>query len=125
MSHPRGGDSDVERGQNAGGDTFRIRPEIGGTRVRSPAGIRDAYPEMLAGIDVGKEKKRASEVQFASQASPELLNLSHRSDGSLLQTAEKRLSTGDLKTAQDLAQQALQEHRGDQGRALFIMAQVA
>ena len=92
---------------------------------KGPAGIRDAYPEMLAGIDVGKEKKRASEVQFASQASPELLNLSHRSDGSLLQTAEKRLSTGDLKTAQDLAQQALQEHRGDQGRALFIMAQVA
>jgi tetratricopeptide (TPR) repeat protein len=43
----------------------------------------------------------------------------------LLQTAEKRLSAGDLKTAQELAQQALQEHRGDQGRALFIMAQVA
>jgi hypothetical protein len=92
---------------------------------KDPAGIRNAYPEMLAGIDVGKEKKRASEVQFASQASPELLHLSRRSDSDLLQTAEKRLSAGDLKTAQELAQQALQEHRGDQGRALFIMAQVA
>ncbi len=92
---------------------------------KGPSGLRDAYPDMLAGIDVGKEKKRASEVQFASQASPELLHLSRRSDGSLLQTAEKRLSAGDLKTAQELAQQALQEHRGDQGRALFIMAQVA
>lgn len=92
---------------------------------KDPAGIRNAYPEMLAGIDVGKERKRASEVQFASQASPELLHLSRRSDSNLLQTAEKRLSAGDLKTAQELAQQALQEHKGDQGRALFIMAQVA
>lgn len=95
-----------------------------GAFEKGPSGIRDAYPDMLAGIDVGKEKKRASEVQFASQASPELLHLS-RSDGSLLQTAEKRLSAGDLKTAEQLALQALQEHRGDQGRALFIMAQVA
>jgi hypothetical protein len=92
---------------------------------KDPAGIRNAYPELLAGIDVGKERKRAAEVQFASQASPELLHLSHRSDSNLLQTAEKRLSAGDLKTAQELAQQALQEHRGDQGRALFIMAEVA
>jgi len=92
---------------------------------KDPAGIRDAYAEMLAGIDVGKERKRASEVQFASQASPELLHLSRRSEGSLLQTAEKRLSAGDLKTAQELAQEALQQHSGDQGRALFIMAQVA
>jgi hypothetical protein len=96
-----------------------------GTFEKGPAGIRDAYPEMLAGIDVGKEKKRASEVQFASQATPELLYLSRSGDGTLLQTAEKRLSAGDLKAAQELAQQALQEHRGDQGRALFIMAQVA
>jgi hypothetical protein len=68
---------------------------------KDPAGIRNAYPDMLAGIDVGKEKKRAAEVQFASQASPELLHLSRRGDGNLLQTAEKRLSAGDLKTAQD------------------------
>lgn len=92
---------------------------------KGPEGIRDAYPQMLEGIDVSKEKKRASEVQFASQASPELLHLSRNNDSSLLQIAEKRLSSGDLKSAQELAQQALQEHRGDQGRALFIMAQVA
>jgi hypothetical protein len=91
---------------------------------KDPAGIRSAYSDMLANIDVKKEAKRASEVQFASQASPELLHLS-RKDVSLLQIAEKRLATGDLKSAQELAQQALTEKQGDQGRALFIMAQVA
>ena len=91
---------------------------------KDPAGIRSAYSDMLANIDVKKEAKRASEVQFASEASPELLHLSRR-DTSLLQIAEKKLSAGDLKSAQDLAQEALNEQRGDQGRALFIMAQVA
>ena len=43
----------------------------------------------------------------------------------LLQTAEKRLAAGDLKAAEDLAQQALTEQPTDQGKALFIMAQVA
>jgi hypothetical protein len=92
---------------------------------KDPAGIRNAYTDMLSGIDVGKEKKRTAGIQFASQASPELLHLSAHGDGNLLQAAEKRLSAGDLKAAQDLAEQALQEKRGDQGQALFIMAQVA
>jgi len=91
---------------------------------KAPEGIRTAYSAMLENIDVHKEAKRAGEVQFASQAAPELLHLS-RNDTSLLQMAEKRLVAGDLKSAQDLAQQALNEQRGDQGRALFIMAQIA
>lgn len=91
---------------------------------KDPAGIRTAYSDMLANIDVKKEAKRASEVQFASQASPELLHLS-RKEASLVQLAEKRLAAGDLKSAQELAQQALTEQKGDQGRALFILAQIA
>ncbi len=46
-------------------------------------------------------------------------------DTHLLLTAEKRLSAGDLESAQKLAQQALDENREDAGRALFILAQVA
>jgi len=115
----------VQRSMEQGYILTRYFYDALGPFEKDPAGIRNAYPDMLAGIDVGKERKRASEVQFASQASPELLHLSRRSDSNLLQTAEKRLSAGDLKTAQELAEQALQEHTGDQGRALFIMAQVA
>jgi len=40
-------------------------------------------------------------------------------------TAEKRLAANDPKGAQELAQQALDRKIGDQGRALFILAQVA
>ena len=43
----------------------------------------------------------------------------------MLVTAEKRLAAGDPKGAQELAQQALEKKIGDQGRALFILAQVA
>jgi hypothetical protein len=91
---------------------------------KDPAGIRNVYSDMLANIDVQKEAKRASEVQFASHASPELLQLSKR-EVNLLGLAEKRLSAGDLASAQRLAQQAINEKHGDQGRALFIMAQIA
>jgi hypothetical protein len=92
---------------------------------KDPAGIRNAYYDLVNGIDLKKESKRASETRFASEASPELLHLSRPNEQHLLQTAEKRLAVGDLKTAQELAQQALEEDREDKGRALFIMAQVA
>lgn len=92
---------------------------------KDPAGMRNAYPEMLGGIDVGKEMKRASRIQFAGEAAPELLHLAHARNENLLLTAERRLSAGDPETAQKLAQQALDEEQGDAGRALFILAQVA
>jgi len=92
---------------------------------KDPAGIRSAFQEMLDKIDVKREARRASEVEFAQAAAPELLHLSRRNQAQVLTTAEKRLSAGDPKSAQELAQQALDENLGDQGRALFILAQVA
>jgi hypothetical protein len=92
---------------------------------KDPAGIRNAYSDLLNAIDLKKESKRAGEIHFASAASPELLNYSRLKNPHLLQTAERRLAAGDLKTAQELAQQALDGNHEDKGRALFIMAQVA
>ncbi len=92
---------------------------------KDPAGMRNAYSGMLAGIDVGREMKRASQIQFAGEAAPELLHLARPRNENLLLTAERRLSAGDPETAQKLAQQALDEEQGDAGRALFILAQVA
>ena len=92
---------------------------------KDPAGIRNSYGDMLSDIDVGKEEKRAVQVQFATRADPELLHLSRPTEGKLLVTAEQRLSAGDANTAQKLAQQALDENSEDAGRALFILAQVA
>jgi tetratricopeptide (TPR) repeat protein len=92
---------------------------------KDPAGLRNAYAEILDKIDVNKEKKRAAQVQFAQKASPELLHLSNSKNNQLLVTAEQRLNAGDPENAQKLAQQALDENQGDQGRALFILAQIA
>ncbi len=92
---------------------------------KDPAGIRNAYGDFLATIDVKKEEKAAAEVQFASKTSPELVQLSRPEERRMLLSAEKRLAAGDPKGAQELAQQALDKKIGDQGRALFILAEVA
>jgi hypothetical protein len=93
---------------------------------KGPTGFRDAYNDLLNGIDVRAESKRAGNIAFADAASPEVLFLPPRRDSqNLLVTAEKRLSAGDPQGAQKLAQQALDENSEDPGRALFILAQVA
>ena len=92
---------------------------------KDPAGIRGAYGDFLDKVDLKKEEKAAAEVQFASVASPELVRLSRPEEQRMLVTAEKRLAAGDPKGAQELAQAALDKKIGDQGRALFILAEVA
>lgn len=92
---------------------------------KDPAGLRTAYSDILYAIDVKQQQKAASEVQFARMTAPELVQLSRLEDRRMLMTAEKRLSAGDPKGAQELAQQALDKKIGDEGRALFILAQVA
>jgi len=92
---------------------------------KDPAGMRNAYADMVNSIDVGKEMKRASLIQFSGEASPELLHLAGRRNEHLLLNAERRLAAGDPETAQKLAQQALDEQQEDAGRALFILAEIA
>jgi tetratricopeptide (TPR) repeat protein len=92
---------------------------------QDPAGIRATYGAMIENIDLKKEERAAAEVQFASAASPELLQWSRPEERRMLVTAEKRLAAGDPKGAQELAQLALDKKIGDQGRALFILAEVA
>jgi hypothetical protein len=94
---------------------------------KRPAGLRNAYGDMIAGIDLHKEQRRAAQIQFASMADHEVLQLSpaQPAQGRLLVTAEQRLAVGDLTSAKTLAQQALDTKSEDPGRALFILAQVA
>jgi Tetratricopeptide repeat len=92
---------------------------------KDPAGLRNAYGDLVGNIDLGKERKRASQVAFATNSDPELLHLSRPTEGKLLLDAEKRLTAGDTESAQKLAQQALEEKNEDAGRALFILAEVA
>lgn len=92
---------------------------------KDPAGLREAYADMLEAIDIRQEQKAAASIQYAAVTSPELVQLSRMEDRRMLSTAEQRLAAGDPKGAQDLAQQALERKIGDQGRAMFILAEVA
>ncbi len=93
---------------------------------KDPAGLRNAYSDLVGNIDVRREQKRAAQITFASSSDPELLHLSPRpQEAKLLVAAEQRLTAGDAESAQKLAQQALEEKNEDPGRALFILAEVA
>ena len=95
---------------------------------KDPAGLRDTYPDMLYQIDLGKETRRASNVQFASQASPELVMGPRQRKFAAqptLRLAEQKLSTGDVAGAQKLAQRALDDKKEDTGYALFILARAS
>lgn len=91
---------------------------------QDPSGMRSAYTDLLGNIEVGKEMKRAAQIQFVSQASPEVLRQARPQNDNLLK-AERRLAAGDPEGAQKLAQKALDEQTSDSGRALFILAEVA
>jgi len=92
---------------------------------KDPSGLRAAYGDILDAIDLKAEQKAARDVDFANSSAPELVQLSRLEDRRMLSTAQKRLEAGDAKGAQELAQQAIERKIGDQGRALFILAQVA
>ena len=92
---------------------------------KDPAGLRAAYSDILEGIDLKQQAKAANEVQFVQVSQPELVQMSTLEDRRMLLTAQKRLEAGDPKGAEELAQQALDKKIGDEGRALFILAQVA
>ena len=92
---------------------------------KDPAGLRNDFGDMLSHIDVGKENKRAGQIQFAKQSDPELLHLSRPAENKTLVQAEQALATGDRESAKKLAQQVLDAKGEDPGRALFILAEVA
>ena len=87
-------------------------------------GFKNAIPTMLAQLDVRKEHRRATQIQFASAAEPETLQLARPKQEKLLANAQERLSAGDAAEAEKLAKQALAEKAEDPGRAFFILAQV-
>lgn len=93
---------------------------------KQPAGIASAYGDMLHDINVDTEKRRARETAFKDHAQHEIVaGKSMKRYERILDIAEQRLATGDIAGAQKYAQQALDEHSDDPGRALFILGRCA
>lgn len=89
---------------------------------KEPVGFRDAFGDILAGIDVEREQKLANQITFAARRGPDPLHSGFHAEPSLLDSAEQKLASGDRQGAQQLAQQALDQKQGDQGRAMFVLA---
>lgn len=91
---------------------------------KETTGIKDAFTDMLYQIEVNREQKRASEVNFATSASKEVVA---RQSLGLLDLAERKLAANDIKGARKLAQQVVDEKTPgeDPARALFVLARSA
>lgn len=92
--------------------------EKGGT------GLSTAFPDWLHGIDVDRERKRATQISFAAQAEPEVMQASKRASQKKIDSAERALASGNPAEAGKLAQESLDAHE-DAARAYFVLAKVA
>src|SRR5258708_28093906 len=84
-------------------------------------GFRSAVGQMIARIDIRREQRRTSGIQFAAAADPELLQLARPKQGKLLINAQERLSAGDAAGAEKLARQALAEESEQHRRPVFLL----
>lgn len=102
-----------------------------GSFEKGEVGLKDAFSEMLLGVNVDAERKRANQIVFARSSAPDPLHSGFAprrgtaATPSLLDAAEQKLATGDKQGAQQLAQQALNAKQGDEGRALFVLARTS
>ena len=92
--------------------------------AKGNTGMQDAFPNWLHNIDVLHEKKRASEISFATQATPEVMQAAKHAAPQKVDLAEAALASGNPAEAGKLAQEALQANQ-DPARAYFVLAKVA
>ncbi len=96
---------------------------------KESTGLKNAYGNLLHGVSLERERKRARAVTFRAQAEPEIVGPLQTApdEERLLAVAEQRLAAGDRPGAEKIANQVLQHnHGGDQpGHAVFILARIA
>jgi len=95
---------------------------------KDSTGLKNAYGNLLNAMSLDRERKRARDVVFRDQATPEIVSAVQPApnEDRLLDIAEQKLAAGDRAGAQKLAAEVLQHnHGGDQpGHAVFILARI-
>jgi len=94
------------------------------TFEKGETGLKDAFPDWLHTLDVAEVRKRASGIQFAASAEPELVQANKPAALSKLDQAERALASGNPAGAAQLANEALAANE-DAGKAYFVLARVA
>ncbi len=91
---------------------------------KEDTGLKDAFPDWLHNMDVDKIKRRASEIQFAAQATPEVMRASNKKPEQKIDQAERALASGNPAGALQLAQEALAANE-DPSRCYFVLARAS
>ena len=98
---------------------------------KMPDSLKIYYPELIAGIDVKKEKKRLEGVQFVESAAPKVAitpaKLQIDPAEAALQNAEGLYEQRDLDAAEKVFKQVLgqTDDKAKQGRAYYGLARIA
>ena len=87
-------------------------------------GLKDSFPDWLHDVDVSNIRKQAGEIQFASQAAPDVLRADNPKPEQKIDQAERALASGNPDSAAQLAQEALAANQ-DPGRCYFVLARAA
>ena len=88
-------------------------------------GLQDAFPDWLHNIDVDREKKRASEIEFASQAAPEVVRAAKPASQQKVDLAERELVERQSRGARRSWRKRPCSEKEDPARAYFVLARVA
>ncbi len=91
---------------------------------KSDVGLQDAFPNWLHDIDVQQQKKRASQIAYSTEATPDVMQSSKRASQQRVDMAEQALASGNPAEAEKLAQESLKANE-DSARAYFVLAKVA
>ena len=119
----------VQRSVEEGFVLTRVFYDQLGDFEKDSTGLKNAYGNLLHGISLDRERKRARQVVFRDRAEPEIVSAVQPApdEDRLLNIAEQKLAAGDREGAQKLANQVLQHNHGGDGpgHAVFILARIA
>ena len=90
----------------------------------SSDGLSESMGEMVYGMDVNREQKRVSQIDFLPQGSNEFVRRVATPLTPMMQ-AERKMLEGDLDGAEAIADKSLADPRQDRGDAMYVKARVA
>jgi hypothetical protein len=90
---------------------------------RNPDGLSERMGQMVYGMDVGRERHHAEQIQFLPQGSGEFVRRAPRQPTGMM-LAEKKMLEGDLDGAMAIAEKGLADPKQDHAEAMYVKARV-
>lgn len=85
--------------------------------------LKDNIGPMIYGMDVDRQRRAAQQIAFLPEAAPDVVRrIQPAATG--LRLAEMKMMQGDAAGAEEIAQKALQDPKGDHAQAHYILARI-